>query len=139
MLISVNDKRFPSPGTRAKGFTLLEVLASFVLIAIIIPVTTKGISLATKVALQSKQKVEAASLARTKLTEIVASGQWKSGNLSGDFGSDWPNYQWTAEIKDWQGETLRQLDLHVVWQRGQTEEFITLSTLVYAESTQNVQ
>jgi type II secretory pathway pseudopilin PulG len=80
-----------STGNR-KAFTLIEVLASFVLMAIIIPVAMKGVSLSTRLTAKSKQQVEAASLARTKLAEILASEEWKNGNESGDFGEDWPIY-----------------------------------------------
>ncbi len=118
-----------------KAFTLIEVLASFVLMAIIIPVAMKGISLSTRLTAKSKQQVEAASLARTKLAEILSSEEWKSGNASGDFGSDWPNYRWSVEINDWIQASLNQLDLHVFWYAQGREQSITLTTLVYTESS----
>lgn len=117
-----------------KAFTLVEVLASFVLIAIIIPVAMKGISLSTTVAANSKQQVEAASLAKTMLAEIMASDEWKTGSSSGDFGPDWPNYRWSIEILDWTETTLNQLDLHVFWDAQGRQQSITLTTLISTES-----
>jgi len=118
-----------------KAFTLVEVLASFVLMAIIIPVAMKGISLSTRLTAKSKQQVEAASLARTKLAEILTSQEWKTGNASGDFGPDWPSYRWSVEIQDWTQASLNQLDLRVFWYAQGREQSITLTTLVYAESS----
>lgn len=117
-----------------KAFTLIEVLASFVLIAIIIPVAMKGVSLSTRLTAKSKQQVEAVSLARTKLAEILSSEEWQSGNASGDFGSDWPNYRWSVQINDWIQSSLNQLDLRVFWFAQGREQSVTLTTLVYAES-----
>ena len=56
------------------GFTLLEILATFVLIAIILPVTMEGISLSTRMAGQSKRKIEAAVLAEKWCRVINFSG-----------------------------------------------------------------
>ncbi len=117
-----------------KAFTLIEVLASFVLMAIIIPVAMKGVSLSTRLTAKSKQQVEAACLARTKLAEILSSEEWKSGNTSGDFGTDWPNYHWSVEINDWIQASLSQLDLNVYWYAQGREQSLTLTTLVYAGS-----
>jgi Tfp pilus assembly protein FimT len=122
-----------STGNR-KAFTLLEVLASFVLMAIIIPVAMKGVSLGTRLTSKSKQQVEAASLARTKLAEILACEEWKNGNSSGDFGKEWPDYRWSMEINSWIQASLSQLDLQVFWFAQGREQSITLTTLVYTES-----
>jgi prepilin-type N-terminal cleavage/methylation domain-containing protein len=133
-MLNTNQNKF-SMISRASGFTLIEVLATVVLIAIIMPVAMKGISLATKVAGQSKQRVEAASLARTKLTEIIATDEWEYGNVSGDFGEDWPEYNWTFETSDWSDASLRQLDMVVSWgpETEYGQQYVTLTTLVYAE------
>ena len=58
-----------------RGFTLLEVLATLVLVGIILPAVMHGISLATIAAGEAKHKVEAVSLAQTKLAELTADFQ----------------------------------------------------------------
>lgn len=119
---------------RRCGFTLVEILATFVLVAIILPVAMKGISLATTMASLSKQKSEAATLAETKLAELLATGEWQNGDLSGDFSPDWPNYRWSAEVQEWEEATLRQLDVRVEWETRGMERCVRLTTLVYVES-----
>ena len=115
-----------------RAFTLVEVLASLALVAIILPVVMKGISLATMMAGTAKHRVEAASLAEAKLAELLATDGWQNGNLAGDFGSDRPDYRWTAEAQDWEGIALQQLDVHVTWTMRGKERSFTLTTLAYA-------
>jgi len=115
----------------ANGFTLLEILATFVLIAIIIPVAMQGISLSIKMASWSKQHNQACSLAQTKLTELLITEDYLRGDLSGDFSSDEFGYHWRTELAEWTGPTLKQLVLHVEWEDRQIENRVSLSTLVY--------
>ncbi len=117
---------------RRRAFTLVEVLATLALVAIILPVAMKGISLAISTAGLARQRMEAASLAETKLAELLATGAWEDGNPSGDFGSEWPDYSWTAEVREWEGITLQQVDVRVEWTARGKERSITLTTLAYA-------
>ena len=113
------------------AFTLVEVLATLTLMAIIMPVAMRGISLATATAGQARRQVEAVSLAESKLAELQATGEWQGGSLSGDCGTDWPDYQWACEVNDWEGTTVQQLAVSVTWlARGATRK-VTLTTLVY--------
>ena len=118
----------------AQGFTFIELLATVVLIAVIMPVAMGGISLCTSLAGQSRRQIEAATLAKTKLTELVVGRNWETGGKSGDFGKDWPDYRWTAEVAEWTDPTVRRLDLTVFWQSRNRPRSITLSTLVYPET-----
>jgi len=115
------------------GFTFIELLATVVLIGIIMPVAMRSIGLCTRLGGHSRRQIEAASLARTKLTELTASQDWKTGEKRGDFGSDWPGYQWTAAVSNWTDSVVSQLDLTVTWQSQGQQRSLTLSTLVYPE------
>jgi prepilin-type N-terminal cleavage/methylation domain-containing protein len=119
---------------RSKGFTFIELLATVVLIAVIMPVAMQGISLCTRLAGQSRRQIEGATLAKAKLTELVVSRNWESGDKSGDFGKDGPDYRWAAEVADWTDPTVRRLDLTVFWQSRNRQRSVTLSTLVYPET-----
>ena len=57
---------------RFGGFTFIELLATIVLIGIIMPVAMRSIGLCTRLGGHSRRQIEAATLARTKLTEIAA-------------------------------------------------------------------
>jgi len=115
------------------GFTFVELLVTIVLIAAILPVAMRGIGLCTRLAGQSRKKIEAASLAKTKLTELMAADEWDSGSGAGDFGTDWPGYRWSTEVYNWTDSVVSQVDLTVHWQAQGEEQSITLTTLAYAE------
>jgi prepilin-type N-terminal cleavage/methylation domain-containing protein len=143
------------PSSRRRAFTLVEILATLVLLAIILPVAMSGISLALNVADESRRQTEAAALAETKMSEILATQQWQTASQAGDFAPDRPEYRWVAQVADWQGATqgamlssmlsttqstaqsgtLKQLDVQVLWIHRNRERTVTLSTLVYTGST----
>jgi prepilin-type N-terminal cleavage/methylation domain-containing protein len=115
------------------GFTFIELLATVVLIAIIMPVAMGSISLCTRLAGQSRRQIEAASLAQTKLTELRVTGDWENGDQKGDFETDWSDYQWQAAVTDWTDATMRQLDVTVSWLSQGRQRSVTMSTLIYLE------
>jgi prepilin-type N-terminal cleavage/methylation domain-containing protein len=123
-------------GARRSAFTLIEVLAALVLTAIILPVAMSGISLALSTAENAALQTEAAALAQTKMAEIVATGDWQNASLSGDFGTERPEFRWTSVVTDWQGTTLRQLDVEVSWTRRGRDRSVVLSTLIYTGASE---
>jgi prepilin-type N-terminal cleavage/methylation domain-containing protein len=118
---------------RFGGFTFIELLATIVLIGIIMPVAMRSIGLCTRLGGHSRRQIEAATLARTKLTELTVSEDWQTSEKSGDFGTDWPGYRWTATVSNWTDSVVSQLDLTVTWQSQGQQRSLTFSTLVYAE------
>jgi prepilin-type N-terminal cleavage/methylation domain-containing protein len=116
-----------------KAFTLVEVLATVLLISIVVPVAMKGITLSTRLASHSKRQIEAVYLAKSKLAELIASGDWKNSSKSGNFDSDWLDYEWQLESNEWEVESVYQLDLRVSWDKVTKLEkrSVVLSTLVY--------
>jgi len=120
---------------RGGGFTLVEVLATLVLIGIVIPVALKGVSVAVNSASHAKRQAEAATLAESKLSEMVAQGDWSMGAGSGDFGTDYPGYTWTCQTATPDPNVnVTEVTVSVVWkERGQDRQ-LNMSTLVYAGS-----
>ncbi len=119
-----------------RGFTLIEVLATVALIAIVLPVVMRGVTIAMTSADAAKQRSEAVALAEAKLNELVSTQQWQTGNLSGDFGEDWSKYRWTADVQEWDQSTgadngVEQFNVHVTWTSRNTQREVVLSTLVY--------
>ena len=119
---------------KSHGFTLIEVLAAIALIVIALPVIMRGISMSAHAASVSKQRTQAAALAELKLNELVGTGNWQYGNLTGDFADEWPGYRWSAELADWTDSSVQQLDVHVQWKGPRGDEKVTLSTLVYSNA-----
>jgi prepilin-type N-terminal cleavage/methylation domain-containing protein len=116
------------------GFTFIELLATIALISIVMPVAMQTIGLCTRLAGQSRRQIEAACLAKTKLTELTISQEWENGNQRGDFGTDWPGYEWTSTLATWaEDSSVHQLDVTVTWRTVGRQRGITLTTLVYAQ------
>ena len=113
------------------GFTLIEVLATLMLVAIVLPVVMNGLTLCLATAGHARSQAEAASLAQTKLTELLVSEDVQQAALSGDFGTDWPGYRWAAQVTAWEGTTLRQVEVTVTWKQRGRDRALTLTTLVY--------
>ena len=121
---------------RSRGFTFIEVLVTLALIALVMPAAMRGIGLSAQLGGLSRKEIEAISLARTQLTELVITRDWENGARTGNFGSDWPGYNWSADVTNWteaSNVSIRQLELTVTWQSGNVLRKRTLTTLVYLE------
>jgi prepilin-type N-terminal cleavage/methylation domain-containing protein len=114
---------------RYHGFTLIEVLATLVLLGIVLPVAMKGVSTALSMSSQAKHMAEASALAQTKLNAFIIDPANNSAT-SGDFSPERPEYKWTIETQP-RDYGLTEVLLHVTWQeRGQPRQ-LTVSTLAY--------
>jgi type II secretory pathway pseudopilin PulG len=118
-------------GRRQRAFTVLEVLATLTLAAIILPSAVQGILLCLATAAHARQQAQAASLAQSKLAEIVASGELYDAEMAGDFGEDLPDYTWAAQVNEWEDPRLVQVDVAVMWTRRGQQHYVVLSTLAY--------
>ena len=105
-----------------------------VLIAVIMPVAMRSIGLCTRLAGLSRRQIEAASLAKEKMTDLIVTGDWENGDQHGDFGKDWPGYEWKASVMNWTDTTVRQFDVTVLWASTGSQRSVTLSTLRYPET-----
>jgi len=127
-------RTFRQPAGAARAFTIVEVLATLTLAAIVLPAAVRGIGLCLRTAGHAAQQAQAASLAQSKLAELVATGEVSDAEMEGDFGDLLPGYTWTAEVSEWEDERLAQLDVTVTWVRREQEYHVVLTTLVYVGS-----
>ena len=118
--------------TRANGFTLVEILASLMLIGLIIPSVMKGFSMISILASDSQREYQAMDLAETKLAEILLDGDTGSG--SGKFEEDDDNYfSWKVESSEWTVSDVKEVTVTVLWTQRNREREMKLSTLVYEQ------
>jgi prepilin-type N-terminal cleavage/methylation domain-containing protein len=117
-----------------RGFTLIEILATLLLLGIVMPVAMRGISIALASADHARHVSEAATLAETKLNDLLTQGVSSASGLTGDFSPDHPEYQWSYQSAP-RDYSVNEVQLRVTWmERGQPRTF-DLSTLSY--DTQN--
>jgi len=133
---ALEASRPPTRHVGGRAFTFIEILATMALLAIVLPAVMTGISLCLSTAGLAKQQAQASSLGHSKLMELVAGGQWQQTSLAGDFGDQWPDYRWAAQVSNWDGTVLRELDLTVSWRHQGKDRNVMLSTLVYTGAQQ---
>lgn len=117
---------------RRRGLTLVEVLATIVMVAIVLPAAMQGISTCATASNLARQRSEAAALAEAKLGELLATGEWQYGGLSGEFGEAWPEYRWEGSASSWSADpTMVELAVRVTWVNRLQDRQVVLTTLTY--------
>ncbi len=121
---------------RPCGFTLIEILATLAILALVIPAVMQGLSLCLSAAGHARYQAQATELAQAKLGELVADNQFNQTTWAGDWKPDWPQYHWNALLEDWDGQSVRQLTVTVGWNQSGRNRQVALSTLVYTGELQ---
>lgn len=126
--------RTAARGVRARracgGFTLAEVLAALVFMAIVIPVALQGLRVASLAGQLGVRRAAAARVAERVLGELVLTGQWQQGVQSGTYAEGYQEYRWECRLDPWLEGSLRVLTVRVtVPVQGQDYE-VALSTIV---------
>jgi len=126
--LTAPHRRRPRRPHGNRGFTLVEVLVSLVLMGIVLPVAMRGITIATRASSVARHLAEAANLGEAKLNEMVAQGDWAS-TTQGDF-PDFPAYRWTLESVN-RDFDLTELRMAVIWKDRGQDRPLYVSTFVY--------
>jgi general secretion pathway protein I len=91
----------PSGAKRRAGFTLVEVLAALVFMAIVIPTAVHGLRVANLAGLIGLRKAAAARIAERELNELLVTGNWRSGAQNGTVQEGALQYRWTMRTEPW--------------------------------------
>jgi general secretion pathway protein I len=111
------DTRYPIPDTLPKGFTLLEVMIAMAILAIVLVTVFHSQSQSIAMANESRAMTTLALLAQSRMAEVEGQQNLSTGQTSGKFGDDFPDYSWTASITQPQGpgsRFLRKIEITVV-------------------------
>ncbi len=130
MILEKDGPMSPLRKTKKRGFTLAEALVTLALAAIVLPVATRGILMASEAARVSRERMEAVTLAETQLQEIILATDWTNGLRTGDFGEEWPEYRWALDVDLWERDGFRLLTVTVEWSRGGRDYDIAVSEIV---------
>ena len=103
---------------RALGFTLLEVLVAVALLAIAMVAILKANVQSLDTLTESRERSTVSLLAASKLAEFEAAGPTNWSEWQGDFGEDYPNYNWEVETSGTEVEGLMRVA--VIVRRGGT-------------------
>ena len=120
----------PDVRRAAGGFTLAEVLAALVFMAIVIPVAIQGLRVANLAGQVGARKAAAARVAERVLNEALITGQWQQSAQSGILAEGYQEYHWDLRVEPWSEGDLRLMTVQVIYPvQGQDYE-VRLSTLL---------
>ena len=86
------------------AFTLVEVLAALLFLAIAVPAIVGALSVASRTSEVAERSSIAGGLAENKLNEMLVDNAWQSAAQSnGDCGADFPFYHWQMSTQTWAG------------------------------------
>lgn len=108
----------PRPGASASrrhaAFTLAEVLAALLFMAILIPVTMQGVSVASRAGTLGQRKAAAMRIAERVLDEQILSGQMATATPYGTIVEGDLTYPWTMRSDPWPEDTAISMNVVTV-------------------------
>jgi prepilin-type N-terminal cleavage/methylation domain-containing protein len=99
---------------RRSGFTLAEVLAALLLLAIVIPVALQGLRVASTAGEVGQRKMVAARIGNKVLNELKVTGQLQNTGQTGVVQDHGISYRWTVKNQSWTEDTLSQMSVATV-------------------------
>jgi prepilin-type N-terminal cleavage/methylation domain-containing protein len=127
---TTSPTEFRASSSRRRGFTLVEVLASLLLMAIIIPVAMEGMSVASRVGILGQRKAAAMRVGERVLNELMAEQQTQQNSASGTAYDRDTAYPWTMRVENWPEDAMQQMTVAVGFTvQGNTYE-VTVTTLL---------
>jgi type II secretory pathway pseudopilin PulG len=97
------------PACRASAFTLVEVLAAMLFMAIVIPVAMEALHIASLAGEVGTRKAEAARVADAVLNENIVTTNWSQSSLSGTEIEGGNEFRWTLKNEAWPPDSTMQL------------------------------
>ena len=94
---------------RNSGFTLVEVLAALLFMAIVIPVAVQGLQIASRAGEVAQRKGEAARVAERLLNESIVTTNYSQSTQSGTVYEGLREFRWTLQSELWSQGTTNQV------------------------------
>jgi prepilin-type N-terminal cleavage/methylation domain-containing protein len=120
-------RRRPRRGLR--GFTLVEVLAALLLMAIVVPVAMQGMSIATRAGVMGQRKAAAMRVADRVLNELIVTREALQTSATGTATEGDATYAWTLESQTWTEDAMLQLTVTVTFSVQGNDYTVSASTL----------
>jgi type II secretory pathway pseudopilin PulG len=134
--------KFGRNSTKSAGFTLAEVLAALLFMAIVIPVALEAMHIASRAGSVAVRKAEAARVAERILNESIVTTNWNGGSaLSGTVTEGAQQFPWTLRNEAWNLDpsvsTMRLLSVEVAYSSQGLQRSVRLSTVVDSAAPTN--
>lgn len=118
-------------GARARmaAFTLAEVLAALVFLAILVPVIAECLNIASRAGEVAERKTEAVRVAERMLNESIVTTNWNQSSQSGTVNEGIRQFDWTLQNEPWNQDPIRLLTVKVKYTVQGKDYTVELSTL----------
>ena len=117
------------------GFTLVEVLAALLFMAIVIPVAVEGLHVASLAGTVAQRKGAAARVAERILNESIITTNWNKSFQSGTAFEGDQEFRWTMRNDTWDQDAMRVLTVEVKYSVQNRDFSVNLTTLVSVPQT----
>ena len=123
------------PTDRARrAFTLVEVLAALLVMAIVIPVAMQGMSVASRAALAAQRKDAAMRVAERVINELSVTGGLNQTQASGSTTDGDTTFPWTMQSTTWPQDAMTQVTVTVTY-TVQAHDYTTSATTLFDPAT----
>jgi type II secretory pathway pseudopilin PulG len=114
-----------------QAFTLAEVLAAMLFLAIVIPVAVEALHVSSLAGEVAARKGAAARVADRVLNESLVTTNWSGGGQTGTISEGPLDFNWTLTTQNWpQDPTMQLLTAEVKFPAQGKDYSVKLSTLV---------
>jgi Tfp pilus assembly protein PilV len=121
----------PSQAARRRlhAFTLAEVLAAMLFLAIVIPTAVEALHVSSLAGEVAARKGAAARIADRILNESLVMTNWNNGAQNGTVSEGALDFRWTLSSQAWPQEAMQLLTAQVMFQAQGRDFSVKLSTL----------
>ena len=113
----------------ASAFTLAEVLAALLFMAIVIPVALQGLRISSRAGELAERKREAGRVAEKILNESIVTTNWNTSATSGMVQEGDREYRWSLRTESWTESPMQLLSVEVTFPVQGEDYTVQLNTL----------
>jgi len=129
MKCAIKRRSASQRGRGVNAFTLAEVLAALLFMAIVIPVALQAMRVASRAGVLAERKREAARVAEKILNESIVTTNWNRSALSGTIQEADREYRWQLRNESWSESNMRLLSVQVDFPVQGEDYSVKMSTL----------
>jgi Tfp pilus assembly protein FimT len=119
---------------RRRAFTLAEMLAALLFLAIVIPTAVEALHVASLAGEVAVRKGEAVRVADRVLNESLVTTNWSSGMQSGTISEGILDFKWKLTSTAWPADSMQLLTAEVTYSAQGKDYSVKLSTLANAQT-----
>jgi hypothetical protein len=116
------------------AFTLAEMLAALLFLAIVIPTAVEALHVASLAGEVAARKSEAARVADRILNENLVTTNWMGGGSSGTVTEGILDFRWKLTSQTWPQDSMQLLTAEVTYSAQGKDYSVQLSTLVVPQT-----